>query len=61
MSVFVNILLAAYLGYLIQKMFSGDYDDITTQFEFIDLEVAPPTKYKDMNFLTFFTMYRYTT
>jgi hypothetical protein len=58
MSILVNLLLCAYFSYLCLKMFSGEYDDITTQYEFIDLDHSPAVRFSEMNFLTFFTLYR---
>jgi hypothetical protein len=58
MSILVNVFLRAYFTYLCLKMFLGEYDDITTQYEFIDLDHSPAVRFSEMNFLTLFIIYR---
>ena len=40
-------------------MTSGDYDNITTSYEFIDLDHVDPIEYKKTNFLTYFYIHRH--
>jgi hypothetical protein len=58
MSINVNICLIGYLVYLIYKVKSGAYDNLTATTNFLELDKIKPVSYKDLDFLMFFTIYK---
>ena len=55
----VRFALSLYVIYLLYKFKTGDYDNISTQFNFLDLDEVAPVAYKDLNFLSFFQIYKH--
>jgi hypothetical protein len=58
MSFFVRFALVMYIVYLTYKVNSGNYDNLTTQFNFLNLYEIPPVLYKDAKFLSFYQLWK---
>ena len=57
-SLIVRFALFLYLLYNLYKFYTGDYDNISTQYNFLDLDLVKPVAYKSLDFLAFYQIYK---